>query len=130
MVRGCAGVTAPRSPAFALVMPRQGFAVSYVFQGHRWRRLNVHGRVLESLRCLPHVIGALLGQPHAGIPATFRTQPGFDAQGHFWGDSSAAIKHTRQGHAGHIQLLRGLGDSQPQRGQNIIAQRQARVRGG
>ena len=41
--------------------------------GHRWRRLNVHGRVLESLRCLPHVVAALLGQPLAGIPATFRT---------------------------------------------------------
>jgi len=36
-------------------------------------RLHAHGGRLESLFCLPHVIGALLRQPHAGIAATVST---------------------------------------------------------
>ena len=42
---------------------------------------------------------------------------------------SSSVEHTRKRHAGHAELLRSLGDSQPERGQHVIAQRQAWVRG-
>ena len=40
---------------------------------HGWRWLNVHGCGLESLGGLPHIEGALLGHPQAGIPAALDT---------------------------------------------------------
>jgi len=68
--QGLAGVCSTFRPRlFALDEPRQG--LRGISDGHRWRRLYLHGRFLEPLGGLPNVIGALLSHPHAGIAPTF-----------------------------------------------------------
>ena len=89
------------------------------------RALHLHRRCLESLLCLPHVVGVLLCQPQAGLTATVNTQPGLDAQGHFRRNGGAAIQDAGQSYAGDAELLCSFRDGQLQSGKHVVTQRQA-----
>jgi len=84
---------------------------------------------LELLAGLPLVIGGLLSKPDASGSTLSDTQPGFQAQGQGGRDGGAPIEHARQRHARDTELFGCIGHGQAERGQNIVAQRQAGMGG-